>query len=497
MGSFAKYHGNSKIPEDKQELFAEQMRRILDLGGMMNTTEVRMFDQTLTLLQPVGTIKEDKIYFHYNYFEDRGWETACFIPKETDLWSEKIGDYEFSDTMTAAYMLYELYDPDYGFAKKDGDFVDASKTIGWLNQILRTQFSMGKRADLWTCMEWNAFSVERDKTEMYMLRSLIPHDRRNAVGGTDLTDLLCIIHGTENLIKEGTHSGSYVSDILQCKQELLRFLEANPDVEVLWNLLKKSYKEREQEKREELLPLAKLTLIMPARVFVYLTAEIREEKFWALWKNLYTNVYHDEQIKAYASAELIKWRREKLREPFEPIRTSDFLRQDGYFAFYDTPEELKGKPNFYISDADRLYWWDGSNEVEITVETDAWLKELAAQHKKITESKELEGNSISRLQSFMKMLAEINLYYWHILPFESMFYDFVEHISQTEYCAAIELIRQVADAEENRKAGKISNYGGIGNTKSKNVTGNSGRIRVKRLYAALANKQLRQKYFAF
>ncbi len=101
------------------------------------------------------------------------------------------------------------------------------------------------------------------------------------------------------------------------------------------------------------------------------------------------------------------------------------------------------------------------------------------------------------MQSFMKMLAEINVYYWHILPFESMFYDFVEHISQTEYCAAIELIRQVADAEENRKAGKISNYGGIGDTKSKNVTGNSGRIRVKRLYAALANKQLRQKYFAF
>ena len=207
--------------------------------------------------------------------------------------------------------------------------------------------------------------------------------------------------------------------------------------------------------------------------------------------------YHDEQLKPYASEELINWRRGKLREPFAPIRTSDYLRQDGHFAFYDTPEELKGKPNFYLSDADRLYWWDGSDEVEITVETDTWLKELAEWHKEIAANQKSEENSILGLQDFMKMLSEINTYYWHILPFESMFYDFVEHISQPEYCAAIELIHQIADAEENREAGKVSNYDGIGDTKSKNVTGNSGRIQVKRIYAVFANIKLRKKYFDF
>lgn len=461
MGSFAKYYGNRRMPEDKQELFVEQMRRILDLGGMMDTVEVKMFDQTFTLLQPVGTIKEDKIYFHYNYFEDRGWETACFTPKETDLWSGKIGDYEFSDTMTAAYMLYELYDPDYRFAKKDCEFINDSKTLGWLNHILGTQFSMGKRANLWACIEENTFSEEWSRTEMWMLEALVPYDRRNAVGGIELTDLLCIIHGTEKLMEDGVQSETYASDILQCKQELFQFLGSNPDIEILWDLLRKSYKEREQEKAEELLPLAKLTLYMPARVFVYLTAEIRKDNFWELWKNLYCKVYHDEKMKVYA------------------------------------PAELKGKANYYLSDDDRLYWWDGSDEVEITVETDAWLKELAEQHEEIITNQKSEENSILGLQSFMKMLAEINAYYWHIFPFESMFYDFVEHISQPEYAAGIELLHQVADTKENREAGKISNYGGIGNTKSKNVTGNSGRIQIKRLYAVMANKPLRQKYFGF
>lgn len=497
MGSYAAYCGNYNIPEDKQALFEEQMLRILDLGGMMDTTEVKMFDQTLMLLQPVGTIKEDEIYFHYNYFEDRGWETACFTPKETDLWSGKIGDAEFSDTMTAAYMLYELYDPDYGFAKKDGDFIDASKTVGWLNQILRTQFSLGKRANLWACMEQEIFTEDRDRIRMEMLRYLIPYDREDAVGGIDLTDLLCIIYGTEYLMKGGVQSGTYASDILQCKQELLRFFGLNSDVEILWNLLKKSYKEREQEKSGELLPLAKMTLYMPARAFVYLSAEICKENFWKLWKNLYAEAYCDEKMKAYASADLVEWRRKKMQEPFLPIGTSEFLKQDSYFTFCDTPEELKGKPNFYLSDADRLYWWDGSDEVQITNETEAWLKELAAQYKEIAANQKSEDNSISGLQDFMKMLAEINTYYWHILPFESMFYDFVEHISQPEYRAAIELIHQIADAEENRKIGKVIHKSRFSDMKSKNATGNAGRIQIKRLYAVLTNRQLRQKYFGF
>lgn len=497
MGSFAKYYGNCKIPEEKQELFIEQMRRILDLGGMMDTTEVKMFNQTLTLLQPVRTIKEDKIYFHYNYFEDRGWETACFIPKKTELWSGKIGDAEFSDTMTAAYMLYELYDPDYGFAKKDCDFIDVSKTVGWLNQIFGAQFSLGKRANLWACMEHDMFSENWDRIGIEMLRYLIPYEREDAIGGIDLTDLLCVIYGTEYLMKNGVQSGTYAADILQCKQELLQYFRSNTDIEILWHLLKKSYEEREQEKAEELLPLAKLTLYIPARVFVYLTAEICKENFWKLWRNLQTETYHDEKMKAYASTELVEWRRKRIQEPFALIKTSEFLRQNSYFTFCDTPKELEGKPNFYLSDADRLYWWDGSDEVEITEETDTWLKELAVRYKKIAGSKKLEENAISSLSSFMKMQVEINTYYWNIFPFENMFYDFVEHISQPEYTAGIELIHRVADAEENRETGKISNYGGTSDTKSKNVTGNGGRIQVKRIYAVFANKQLRQKYFGF
>lgn len=497
MGSFIGYQGSYKIPEGKQALFAEQMCRVLDLGGMMNLGTVQMFDQTLMLLKPVREMKEKEICFYYNYFEDDAWESAGFDREKTCLWSGKVGNSEFSDTMMAAYMLYELYDPEYGLVRKDCYFAEASLTIGWLNQILGTQFSIGKRRNLWACIEQDVISESRDEIDRSVLTELMPYGWRSAAGGTDLADLMYIIYGTEHLVKKAVSDGTYPSDILKCKQELLTFFQKDPDREELWNLLKKNYKEREQEKREDLLQLAKWTLQMPARVFVYLTAEIWEENFWKLWSDLSAEVYHDERMKTYASAELTEWREHELQEPVRAVRTSVFLRQDNYFTFFDTPKELKGTPNFYLSDADRLYWWDGSDEVRITEETDAWLKEMVARHREIMKSINPAESSSSGLCSFILLLSEINEYYWNIFPFESMFYDFIEHISQKAYAAAIELIRQIADAEENRKAGKVIRNFEHRAIRSKNVTGNRGRIQVKRIYAVFANKQLRMKYFDF
>lgn len=208
-------------------------------------------------------------------------------------------------------------------------------------------------------------------------------------------------------------------------------------------------------------------------------------------------VYRDERQKEYASANIIEQRKKKWRESVEPIQTSDYLRQDGYFTFYDTPDELKGKPNYYLSDADRLYWWDGTDEVRVTEETDKWLKNLALQHKKLMGNIVISTESITALQDFLELLAEIDTYYWRILPFESMFYDFVGHISQKEYAAAIELIRAISDDEQNRKSGAIIIKRKNMESESKNVIENEGRIQIKRLFSVMANKQLRKIYFDF
>ena len=137
------------------------------------------------------------------------------------------------------------------------------------------------------------------------------------------------------------------------------------------------------------------------------------------------------------------------------------------------------------------------DEVEITKETDEWLQKLAQEYRNILQRKENNSGSVVGLKDFMVLMNEINAYYWRIFPFEAMFYEFVEHISQREYSSAIELIRTVANDVENRKAGKIIEKRRNGYFCSKNVIENEGRVQVKRLFAVLANKALRRKYFGF
>lgn len=521
MGSFAYYQGNNNILAEKRSLFASQMCRILNLGGMMRTDDVKMFGHTITLLQPIPQIKEGKFHFYYNYFEDRPWESVGFDATDCDLWSEKIGDHEFSDVITAAYMLYEVYDPSYGFAKKDRYFVEAATTIGWLNQILGTHYTLGKRVNLWDCIEANADPDRSSNVEWSMLKDLIPYDWRAAAGSTDFADLLYISEGTGHLSEQNTKiaDSSYPSDILKCRQALEKYFadepkqniasEKNKDAEEkdimgsdtalsqLWSLLKKDYIERSHISIDTLKPIAELTLTMRARVFVYLTAELKKLNFWSIWDDLSKKVYHDEQQKEYASADVIEQRNKKWQESVKPVRTSDYLRQDDYFSFYDTPKELKGQPNFYLSDADRLYWWDGTNEVQLTEETDKWLKDLALQHKKLMENIVIPTESIVALRDFLELLDAINEYYWRIFPFESMFYDFVGHISQKEYASAIALIRAVSNNEKNRKAGEIIIKRKNMESESKNVIENEGRVQIKRLFSVMANKRLREKYFYF
>lgn len=499
MGSFISYHGNRTISDGKKDLFAKQMCRILDLGGMMDISEVKMFGYTITLLKPIREMKGNEIGFYYNYFGDRPWESAGFDVDKCHLWSGKVGDEEFSDVMSAAYMLYEIYDPEYGFAEKDCNFVRVDTTIGWLNHILGTQYSIGKRANIWECIEWDTDPEYGERDTLFKLKELIPYYYRKAVGGTALADLLYIDGGTSHLSEENTEEETYPADVLRCKRALEKYFEAIAEnsLDELWALLRKPYKDRSNETRNGIESIAQLSLRMPARVFAYLAAELQGLGFWKIWKSMSAETYHDEQMRAYASKELTAWREKILHAPVKKVKTSTYLRQDGVFAFYENPEELKGKPNFYLSDADRLYWWDGTDEVEIAEETDSWLKKLAQEYRDFLQTDEKPSESSISLKDFMMLLDEINSYYWRIFPFESMFYDFAEHISQKEYVAAVELIRKVADDPENREAGKIIERKKNGGFHNKNVIENAGRVQMKRVLDVMANKKLRKKYFDF
>lgn len=502
MGTFADYTGNMKIKNKKK--FTQKMSKILYYGGMMTFDTVKMFDREIALLKPVE-IKDEKVYFHYNYFEDDSWETAGYNPESGCLFSGKIGSREFNNVMTAAYMLYEQYDKEPGIVKVNGEVISHLCFVGWLNHIFGTRFAMENRFQIWETVEKDMFyklenwgDTEANPVE---IMSYLPFASCYAAGSTELTDLLYIAEGTDSLKENTVKEGTYPADVLKCKKALMNYLglaDENGETELL-EFLKMKRENRADVSDTALKHLADISLYMPARVILYLTAELKEKEFWTFWKELKDNVYHDEEMKVYASEELTAWREAERKKPIAPVTTSEFLIQDGGLVFFNTPEELEDEPKYYISDADRLYWWDGSDKVVISEETDEWLKGLAKQHREIKEHIEVKEDANAFLKKFIELIDDLCNYYARIYPFQNMFYEFLQNSQKEEYVAALELLKIMADDVENRKIGGCMKYARSGgwDITNRKITHNRARIKIKRYLSVLANKKLREKYFGF
>ncbi|MBQ3546637.1 MAG: hypothetical protein IJA34_16885 [Lachnospiraceae bacterium] len=506
MGTFGSYTGSMDLSDEKKEQFLYWMKKVLNYGGMMEFDRAVMFGHDICLLNPIKIDYDvnTEIDFYYNYFEDDTWENAGYNPKGDYFYSNKIGSDEFNDVITAVHVLYEVTDEKYGFAEINGDIISRSAYAGWLNHILGTNFSMKKRYRLWDNVE--RFSLERLEDEydpvcsLSDVKNFIPSTMRYAAGGTEFTDLCYIIEGTDTLRKEAIAQNTYPEDVYNCKQALIHYFQQNTDktaIEELWKLLQKDRTARENIENSTFAELAKMTLYLPARVFVYLIAEIKELAFWEQWKKLKDVVYHDEQMKQYASDELKEERCRAIEQPIPPVSTCEFLRYDSIVESLRVPEEVEDKPKYFISDDDRLYWWDGSDEVKISSDMDEWLKELATQHKELMNSLTDESAmQNSFLEKFMEVLAQANSYYKHIYPFQNMFYEFIQNGTKKEYLAAVQLFETLI--EDNKEQGKIINYcHGSWDMYSRKITHNIGRLRLKRFLSVMANKKLREMYFGF
>ncbi len=509
MGTFGYFteKRDGIIPEDKKEEFSRNMCKLINRGGMMKLDKVCMYGQELIILVPIEFMADEEINFHYNYFEDCSWESAGYDPKTCSLWSGKIGSSEFNDVIMAGYMMYEAY-TDKGFAVCNGEVLNHTEYMGWINHVLGTTFSMKDRFDLWRRVEeyaeWRGEDYEEDRFTTKSLLEIIPHDMLRLAGGIDLADIMYVLNGTGDLTLENPeiHDDSYPSDVMKCKQLLDKYFteKGHDGIDGLWRLLKKDYNLRVEEKDPLLKDIAEATLYMPARVFVYLTVECFDDMgFWSEWFKIKDSTYEDEKWKEYASEELNTLRKKGQDSPIDPVPTSDFLCQDGFFTFFDTPEELAGKPNYYISDDDRLFWWDGSDEVDISDGADKWLKDMASRHSELLEAENLMDVGDDFLKFFLNILVDADNYYGRVMPFQSMFYEFLQNSKDPNFIAAVKLYKCLADDEENKKMGGVIKYAQnrAWDMVSKNVTCNKARMELKRYLSVMANSKLRKKYFKF
>ena len=503
MGTFGSYTGKMNISEEKKEEFASHLQKLLLYGGMMQFDKVSIFGKKIMLINPVEPDQDGSLHFHYNYFEDDAWESAGYKRDDTYFFSGKIGGNEFCDVVTAVHFLYEVYDASMGAAEINGEIVNDPGYLGWINHILGTDFSMKKRFRLWELFEKHCLERqeqgEEDVASSFQVWDALPHFLYQAAGGTEFSDLCYVTRGTGTLCREELVPGSYPEAVYRCKESLQQYFTSNgteEEVQKIWGLAKSKRNIREKMKGQGISAVAQMSLKLPARVLVYLTCEIKELDFWAEWKELYQDVYRDECMPEYTSRELAVKRKKAIEEPVGEISTAEFLYNNGPFLFWNTPEELKGKPNYYLSDDDRAFWWDGSQEVVLSKEMEQWLQELSQRHQKLMAavSPETVGKE-GFLGKMVSLLAEIEDDYQRVFCFQDMFYEFLQNGTDRRYLAAVRLLEELA--EENKEQAKIIQRVGSWDLANRNVTHNPGRITMKRYLSVMANQALREKYFGF
>lgn len=392
MGTYVWYSGMADYPLEKRKRIKENILKMLDAGGMMQIETVKNNSHELYVLSKPEKDQNNRILWNYNYFEDDMWETASLDCKDLQIYSNKVGNEEYKDVMIALYMLSELEDNDIGFTMCNGDIVSEEKYVGWINQILGTNYSFRKRFNLWENVEWY---IENEKCEemhisMKELFELIPKNLRYAAGGTELADLLWVINGTSSLLPRDLDPDSYAYEVWKCQRAIQEIFikDLENEEEKILSLLQMPRNRRRSVMDPVMKQLAKFTLFLPARIVLFLYTEFTGDNFWEIWSAIKSNVYNDEKMKKYASKELELYRKIFIEGPIAPVTTSDFLRQDGYFTFWKTPPELGGEENYYISDWDRLYWWGKIEDVEITEEIDIWLNMLVKEYEMILKGKE-------------------------------------------------------------------------------------------------------------
>ena len=500
MRAYGEYTGPENIRADRIDEFAFAVSKVLNYGGMMHLRNVEMYNKKILLLDPVKIEKGIDVDFHYNYFEEDSWENAGYVYENQHFYSNKIGSKEFSNVITAVYCLYEHYDEGVGLPKEEGDVVDSRLYIGWFNHLFGKNFSMAHRFRLWDKAEsyvLDKIEYNDDPLDEKLLSYIIPKDLMKYAGGIDLSDLLYIINGTETLTEETVAPGTYPEDVLICKKAILAFIEKHGEEAYnrILELLHKPYDIRRNETDSDFKQIAESSLFLHARTLLYLTCEMTGKKFWPEWNREKDQVYRDEKLKTYASEDILEYRKKGQEKPVKAVSTSEFLRNDGYFTFYNTPDELKDMPDYYISDADRLYWWDGLDEVVINSKTEKWLQDVAKDYSEALAQTPEECDTQKYVKMIIELLYEVEDRYKRVFAFQDMFYEFIANGTKKEYRAAMDVLRKLyEDNKEDAEYLKdIRNW----EFTSKNVICISGRMNMKRYLALLANVKLREKYLGF
>lgn len=493
MGSFAGYYGNMTIPEEKREEFTKRVLKILEQGGMIQFKKVQIYGSELFLMHPPVLDKKGEIRFDYNYFEDKSWETAGYDSKNADFWTNKVGDYEFAWVVIAIYILYEFYTETFGMAEFNGELVDGTIFIGWLNYLFGEKYTNQRAVDIWKVTEllhkndWESVDFWFD---LWRLQESI---NKENISKNGIIKYYYIEKGKDAL--EKYKENWFVSKIF----ELIEIVNTIKDstsqneqegLDILKEILLKSMDEKGEivEHNNDIYAEYACLSILPAEVVTKAIADAYQLDYWKLWNEIEKQLTENMDF-------FYDGKEEELL-PIHPIATKDFLYVSDESPCFWHAECKEGEKNYHMSDDDRAYYWKKNGDVYFSKEMKFWLKQQKSEYEKILQKDSYILSEIEFLKKLIEVLKKADALYKRIYAFQEMFYDFQENYVNKEYQAALLLLEKMVN--EYAEEGKIiSKVGYDWDLTDRNITFNNGRVAIKRILAVMANRTLRKLVFNF
>ena len=140
MGTFVGVMGDVSIPKEHWEIYVTQMLAVLTQGGMMQYDTIQLYGKNIILIhKPEFDTDRGIVEWQYNYIENDYWE-PCTLDASGWLTTGKVGQNQFRNVMQAAYVLETYALGANAFAHMNGHLFPTDRYVGWLNQILGTNF---------------------------------------------------------------------------------------------------------------------------------------------------------------------------------------------------------------------------------------------------------------------------------------------------------------------------------------------------------------------
>lgn len=439
MGTFAEYIGEMDVPEDRRAEYAQQMLRLLHVGGMMSVDEVGLFGHRIRLLYPPELDETGRAWGCYNYFENDFWESWGLNADKGTFSSTKLGGGAFCTAILAGYVLTALHSRSYGIVTVDGSYVCERRFIGWTNGVLGTQYTNQRATQLWEIEKL----LHKDGCEEYNkdLTGLI-HNVPTACADLEQVESYIAARFFEEFYED--MSAEAEDAAVYRKEDAIGVRNCFAHLKKTLSALHKHGGTLEEAKKYLIMPMTERSVVIDEQggnnlafsycfvspsLAVAMTAREFGVDFWALWDELGADIPSVERFPPPQPS-----------PPVEPISTQEL---------------------FGVSSDDMAYYWQPDSKVQFSDEMTAWMQSLRAELDGITDTIQPERF----LQTMAGAIADAGNY-----AFRDMFYEFIARQAEPRVQAAVLLL--------NRLNGR-------------------GEPNVRRYLAILGNPALREKAFGF